>query len=112
MTLSESQVQRIHKNIEKHLAEVTDLRWTIEFHERQWLVKGSAGNLICQFPEVPKQVDLESMVHWGTATAPENMGSLWRSQLEYLANVAIPESFEEVRDREYQQQCQSQQSQQ
>jgi len=112
MTLTTNQVRQIHENIEKHLAKSNYFRWTIRFDENQWFVRDGAGGLICKFPEVPQKADLSSMVSWGTATAPENMGSLWRSQLEYLANVAIPESFQQIHDHEQEYLRQSQQAQQ
>jgi hypothetical protein len=98
MTLSPNQVRRIHENIEKHFAKSNSFRWTIGFDEGEWRLRDHSGGLIGKFPEVPEKADLNAMVRWGTATARENMGSLWRSQLEYLANVVIPEAFSEILD--------------
>jgi hypothetical protein len=112
MTLTTNQVRQIHENIEKYLAKSNDFRWTIQFDGGQWFVKDVSGNLICKFPEVPQKTDLNTMVSWGTATAPENMGSLWRSQLEYLADIVIPEVFDEIRGPGPEYLSQSQQAQQ
>jgi hypothetical protein len=96
MTLTTIQVRQIRETMEKHFAKSNSLRWTMEFDGGEWCVRDDSGGLVTKFPEVPEKADLNTMVRWGTATARENMGALWRSQLEYLAAVVIPEAFHEI----------------
>lgn len=112
MLLNSNQVQRVQEVIEKHLAKSNYFHWTVQFDGADWLVKDGQGGSVCKFPEVPQRPDLEAMISWGTATAPENMGTLWRSQLEYLANVVIPEALDEVRGQDHTRRAQVQQAQQ
>ena len=112
MKLTANQLQRIQESIEKQMTKTHSFRWNIRFEGGQWLVSDLSGTTICQFPEIPTKADLVSMVAWGTATAKENMGSLWRSQLEFLANVVVPEAFREFQDTGWERIRQAQQMQQ